>query len=46
MQFKKNLGESVVKSMTEGLEGVNPKVFFNYYFTTYELLKSLKEKGI
>ena len=43
---QKNLGESVVKSMMEGLEGVNHKVFFNNYFTTYVLLKSLKEKEI
>jgi hypothetical protein len=43
---QKNLGESVVKSMMEGLEGANHKVFFDNYFTTYELLKSLKEKEI
>jgi len=35
-----------VKSMMEGLEGANHKVFFDNYFTTYELLKSLKEKEI
>ena len=43
---QKNLGESVVKSMMEGLEGLKHKVFFDNYFTTYELLKSLKEKEI
>jgi hypothetical protein len=43
---KKNLGESVVKSMMEVLEGANHKVLFDSYFTTYELLKSLKEKEI
>ena len=43
---QKTLGESAVKSMMEGLEGANHKVFFNNYFTTYELLKSLKEKEI
>ena len=32
--------------MMEGSEGANHKVFFDNYFTTYELLKSLKEKKI
>ena len=43
---QKNLGESVVKSMMEGLEGANHKVFFDSYFATYELLKSLEKKEI
>jgi hypothetical protein len=32
---QKNLGESVVKSVMEGLEGANHKVFFDNYFTTF-----------
>jgi hypothetical protein len=32
--------------MMEGLKGANHKVFFDNYFTNYELLKSLKENEI
>lgn len=40
------LGEKVVLRLTEGLEHKHHCLFFDNYFTTYNLLKELKERGI
>lgn len=40
------LGEKVVLRLMEGLEYKQHLLFFDNYFTTYNLMKTLKEKGI
>ncbi|XP_035226998.1 piggyBac transposable element-derived protein 4-like [Stegodyphus dumicola] len=43
---EKNLGEKVVKRLTECLNGKNHQVFMDNYFTTYELFRYLETKSI
>lgn len=45
-QVEKNLGERVVKSLTEPLYGKNHKVFIDNYFTSYNLLLFLKTQNV
>ena len=44
-KIEKNLGENVVKKMTEFLHGKN-RVFMDNFFTTYELFRFLETKNI
>ena len=43
---EKNLGENVVKRLTEHLHGKHHRVFMDNYFTTYELFRYLETKQI
>ncbi|XP_045127477.1 piggyBac transposable element-derived protein 4-like [Portunus trituberculatus] len=42
----KDLGAKVVTSLVEDLEGKEHKVYFDNYFTSVDLMKKLKEKGV
>ncbi|KAM7313423.1 piggyBac transposable element-derived protein 4-like [Ixodes scapularis] len=43
---QKELGAQVVKNMCQGLAGKYRRVFFDNYFTSYNLLKELREADI
>lgn len=42
----KDLGAKVVSSLVESLEGKEHKVYFDNYFTSVDLMKKLKDKGV
>ena len=43
---EKNLGENVVKRLTECLHGKNHRIYMDNYFTTYELFWYLETKNL
>ncbi|XP_045108998.1 uncharacterized protein LOC123503369 isoform X4 [Portunus trituberculatus] len=45
-EVTKDLGAKVVTSLVEDLEGKEHKVYFDNYFTSVDLMKKLKEKGV